>query len=48
MDGIPEKREACACACALATSIITAPPMIPEKTYKKLELIIGKYIKSRI
>jgi 5'-methylthioadenosine phosphorylase len=45
---VPEKREACACASALATSIITAPPMIPEKTYKKLELVIGKYIKSRI
>lgn len=45
---IPEKRESCACASALATSIITAPPMIPEKTYKKLELIIGKYIKSRL
>jgi 5'-methylthioadenosine phosphorylase len=45
---IPEKRDACACASALATSIITAPPMIPEKIYKKLELIIGKYIKSRL
>jgi 5'-methylthioadenosine phosphorylase len=45
---IPEKREACPCASALATSILTAPPMIPEKTYKKLELVIGKYIKSRI
>jgi 5'-methylthioadenosine phosphorylase len=45
---IPEKREACPCANALATSIITAPPMIPEKTYKKLEIIIGKYIKTRI
>lgn len=45
---LPEKRASCACASALATSIITAPPMIPEKTYKKLELIIGKYIKSRL
>jgi 5'-methylthioadenosine phosphorylase len=45
---IPEKREGCACASALATSIITAPAMIPEKTYKKLELILGKYIKSRM
>ena len=45
---IPEKREACACASALATSIITAPQMIPEKTYKKLELIVGKYITSRL
>ena len=45
---LPEKRDACSCANALADSIITAPAMIPEKTYKKLELIIGKYIKSRI
>ena len=43
---LPEKRDAC--AGALASSIITAPQLIPEKTYKKLELIIGKYIKSRI
>jgi 5'-methylthioadenosine phosphorylase len=45
---IPEKREACPCASALAAAIITAPPMIPEKTFKKLELIVGKYIKSRL
>ena len=45
---LPEKRDACPCASALANSIITAPQMIPEKTYKKLELILGKYIKSRI
>jgi 5'-methylthioadenosine phosphorylase len=45
---LPEKRDACSCASALANSIITSPVMIPEKTYKKLELVIGKYIKSRI
>jgi 5'-methylthioadenosine phosphorylase len=45
---LPERREACACASALATSIITAPAMIPEKAYKRLELIVGKYIKSRL
>jgi 5'-methylthioadenosine phosphorylase len=45
---LPEKRDACPCASALANSILTAPLLIPEKTYKKLELIIGKYIKSRI
>ncbi len=45
---LPEKRDACHCAGALADSIITAPAMIPEKTYKKLELLIGKYIKTRI
>jgi 5'-methylthioadenosine phosphorylase len=45
---LPEKRDACTCAWALANSIITAPAVIPEKAYKQLELIIGKYIKSRI
>jgi 5'-methylthioadenosine phosphorylase len=45
---LPRQRDACSCASALAASIITAPVMIPEKTYKKLEFIIGKYIKSRI
>lgn len=45
---LPLQRDACSCAGALAASIITAPIMIPEKTYKKLELIIGKYITSRI
>lgn len=45
---LPQKRDACDCASALATSIITAPAMIPEKTYKKLELIIGKYVPSRL
>jgi 5'-methylthioadenosine phosphorylase len=45
---LPGKRNACSCACALANSIITAPALIPEKTYKRLELIIGKYIQSRL
>ncbi len=45
---LPLQRDTCSCAGALAMSIITAPIMIPEKTYKKLEFIIGKYIKSRI
>ncbi|MCU0276298.1 MAG: S-methyl-5'-thioadenosine phosphorylase [Acidobacteria bacterium] len=45
---LPPQRDGCACAGALAASIITAPAMIPEKTYKRLELIIGKYIPSRI
>jgi 5'-methylthioadenosine phosphorylase len=48
IQALPEKRDACACASALATSIITAPAMIPEKTYKRLELVIGKYITSRL
>lgn len=45
---LPAKRDACGCAGALASSIVTAPAMIPEKTYRKLELLIGKYIKSRL
>ncbi len=45
---LPGKRDACSCAGALANSILTAPAMIPEKAYKKLELIIGKYIPSRL
>jgi len=35
----------CGCADALAGAIITDPEVIPEKTKKRLELIIGKYIK---
>jgi 5'-methylthioadenosine phosphorylase len=45
---MPGGREGCRCASALADAIITAPALIPEKTYKKLELLIGKYIRSRI
>lgn len=45
---LPERRDACSCASALAGAVITAPQLIPEKTYKKLEFIIGKYIPTRI
>lgn len=48
MPGERSERSACSCSGALAASIITAPPLIPEKTYKNLELIIGKYIPSRL
>ncbi len=41
---IPEKRE-CGCASALKTAIVTAPEVIPAETKKKLNLILGKYIK---
>jgi 5'-methylthioadenosine phosphorylase len=40
---IPEKRE-CVCSNALKYAVITGKKMIPEKTKKDLELIIGKYI----
>ncbi|MFH1593161.1 MAG: S-methyl-5'-thioadenosine phosphorylase [Candidatus Omnitrophota bacterium] len=36
---------ACSCHSALKDSIVTDPGMIPVETRKKLELIIGKYIK---
>jgi len=36
---------ACACKDALATAIITQPPLWPEPTRKELEPIIGKYAK---
>jgi 5'-methylthioadenosine phosphorylase len=39
---LPEKRT-CACSDALKYAIITDRKLIPEKTKKKLELIIGKY-----
>jgi 5'-methylthioadenosine phosphorylase len=36
----------CTCTNTLQYSIITNPDTIPEATYKKLEPIIGKYIKQ--
>jgi 5'-methylthioadenosine phosphorylase len=41
---IPEERK-CECASALKNAIITKRELIPDKTYKKLELIIGKYVR---
>ncbi len=41
---IPEKRD-CPCATALETAIVTAPEMIPPAQKKKLNLLIGKYVK---
>lgn len=43
---IPEGRD-CHCKDALANTIMTDPKLIPLKTKKRLELIIGKYIKSK-
>jgi hypothetical protein len=40
---LPEKRE-CICATALKYALITGKKMIPEKTKKDLEPIIGKYM----
>ncbi len=41
---IPKERT-CECATALKTAIVTAPEMIPLEQKKKLNLLIGKYIR---
>ncbi|MBM2825631.1 MAG: mtaP, partial [Dehalococcoidales bacterium] len=41
---IPGERN-CECATALQMAIVTAPGMIPLEQKKKLDLLIGKYIK---
>jgi len=42
---IPEKRD-CDCASALSTAIITRPDAMPEAQKKKLDLLIGKYLRK--
>jgi 5'-methylthioadenosine phosphorylase len=42
---VPEKRE-CGCVTALAGAIVTDPQFIPAEQKKKLDLLIGKYIKD--
>ena len=42
---IPAKRE-CVCATALGGAIVTDPSVIPAEQKKKLDLLIGKYIKK--
>jgi 5'-methylthioadenosine phosphorylase len=42
--GLPLPRS-CECSTALASGVITKREFIPEKTYKDLELLIGKYVK---
>ena len=44
LPNISEKRS-CGCQTALKDSIVTRPESIPADTKKKLDLIIGKYIK---
>jgi len=39
------KEQNCSCASALATAIFTSPEKMPAKTKKKLQLLIGKYVK---
>jgi 5'-methylthioadenosine phosphorylase len=42
---IPPKRD-CDCATALSTALITAPDVMPEAQKKKLDLLIGKYLRK--
>ncbi len=42
---IPEKRD-CHCAAALKTAIVTAPDLMPAEQKKKLDLLIGRYIRK--
>jgi len=41
---VPQKRD-CACASALGPALVTDPAVIPAAQKKKLDLLIGKYIK---
>lgn len=47
IDDLDKEDPTCNCSSALQYSIITSPDSIPDATYKKLEPIIGKYIKPR-
>ena len=42
---IPEARP-CGCATALKTAIVTAPESMPADQKRKLNLLIGKYLKG--
>jgi len=42
---MPQRRD-CGCATALKTALITDPRLIPPEQKKKLDLLIGKYLKG--
>jgi len=42
---VPDKRN-CGCATALKTAIVTTPELIPAEQKKKLDLLIGKYLRK--
>ncbi len=42
---VPPKRD-CDCATALSMALITAPDVMPEAQKKKLDLLIGKYLRK--
>lgn len=46
VDTIEKERTKCNCAGALQNAIITNPDIIEDKTFEKLQPIIGKYIKK--
>jgi 5'-methylthioadenosine phosphorylase len=46
VETIDPKRTECHCAEAMRYAIISNPDILEEETYKKLELVIGKYIKK--
>jgi 5'-methylthioadenosine phosphorylase len=35
----------CKCGAALAHALITDPKVVPESTRRKLELLVGKYLR---
>ena len=42
----PKEKRDCSCSSALNNAIITDPGVIPDETRKKLDLLIGKYLKE--
>ncbi len=42
---IPESRD-CACGSALKIALVTAPELIPDEQKKKLDVLIGKYMRK--
>jgi 5'-methylthioadenosine phosphorylase len=45
VENLPLERT-CPCATALATAIITRPEAVPAETLRRLELLVGKYVKG--
>jgi 5'-methylthioadenosine phosphorylase len=44
VSNMPAARE-CKCGAALAHALITDPKVVPENTRRKLELLVGKYLR---
>jgi len=43
---IPDDRD-CVCASALATSLVTPRELVPDTTYKNVQLLVGKYMDKK-